>query len=224
MALSTITLDGQSVTLVDVPTTPGLRSVQWNIDDPAGISGSGFSNQTQVQVWPGADLITGQCELPPLALANADAWISFLMACRGMANGFMLGDPLKTSPRANLQGSVPLVDGSNVANNLAGTTLLYTKGWKPNAARVFLERDPLQIGSRLYFNLFPVTADGNGNAILNIYPSFREQPADGTPLIVHNAKGMFRLSNTKRTFGADYTRLSKVSLQIMEYRGATYGS
>src|SRR5690242_17315899 len=120
MNLSTITLNGKSVTVVSLPSSPGLRKVDFSSNDTVGIVKSPFTGQQQAQKWPGADWMNGTATLPPLTQAQADEWISFLLACRGQANAFMLGDPLKEHPRGNLQGSVPVVDGADTANNKAG--------------------------------------------------------------------------------------------------------
>ncbi|SEB40604.1 hypothetical protein [Terriglobus roseus] len=231
MALSTITVGGQTITLVDLPAPnshqsaffkyepPGFRTVQWDIDDPAAVVTSGYGSQTQIQPWPGAESIGGTFSLVPLTQAEADQWISFLMALRGQANAFMIGDPAKTRPRGNPQDSVPLVTTATIATqNLPGSNQLVTRGWS-GAGRLLEAGDWLQIGFRFYRNLFPVMST-DGTATLTVWPSLREQPTDATRIILHDCKGLFRLADSKRTWNADYTRLTTISFKFVEWRGA----
>ena len=112
-----------------------------------------------------------------------------------------------------------MVNGANAV----GSDQLATRGWA-GAGRLLEAGDYLQIGYRLYRNLFPVLADSNGDATLTVWPSLREQPADGTALILNNPKGLFRLAQSSRSWSAEYTRLTALSLRIVEFRGSTYGT
>lgn len=216
MSASQITLNGSSVTLVALP------SVKWQgwqprISDAVAAVASPYTGQTQTQSWPGADMWAGTVTLPPLAQADADLWISFLMELRGMQNAFQLGDPLKATPRGSVAGA-PLIDNTVSTGNAAMSQTLGTKGWTPGAAGVLLTGDYVQVGYRLHRVLDDVDADGSGNATLNIWPSLREVPADGAALGTDNCKGLFRLGSNQRQWSADYTRLTRLSFPILEYR------
>lgn len=175
MSTSTITVAGQSVTLVSFPTAAGPKAVEWSLDDSVGMVRSVFTGQAQAQKWPGADLLSGTVTLAPRSQVEADDWIAFLMQLRGMANAFQLADPLQPKPRGSLSG-LPVVDNSGGAN-LAGSELLATKGWTANAQGVLLRGDWIQLGYRLHRVLDNVDADGSGNATFPIWPTLREQPA-----------------------------------------------
>lgn len=213
MATTTITLNGNSVSLVTLPSSPGLRSVEFDFTETVAVSKSIFTGQTQVQRWAGADWLSGTATLPPLSQDEADAWISALMQCQGMTNAFMLGDPLKSIPRGNPQGA-PAVDTSQTMN--AGTNTLYTYGWIASQTGLLLPGDYIQVGYRLHRVLDQVNSDGNGKATLNIWPSLRETP--GGSIVTQNAKGIFRLAANQNKWSADYTRLSNLSFQFIEYR------
>lgn len=214
--ISTITVAGNSVTLVALPDKPGLRSVEFNFTDAVAIVSSPFTGATQAQQWPGADMWSGTMTLPPLTQAQADAWISALMECRGMANAIQIGDPLKTHP-AGAAGGAPVVNASGGAMAI-GTTTLYTHGWTPSKFRVLLPGDYVQIGYRFHRNLDVVNTDSSGNAVLSLFPSLREVPTDGEVLILNNPRGLFRLAQNKRTWSSDVTRLTRMSFPILEYR------
>lgn len=213
MAVTTINLDGNTVSVVTLPSSPGPRSIEFDFTESVAVARSIFSGQTQVQRWPGADVLSGTATLPPLTQDEADAWISALMQCQGMTNAFMLGDPLKSTPRGNPQGA-PAVDTSQAM--AAGTNSLYTYGWIASQTGLLLPGDYIQIGYRLYRVIDQVNSDANGKATLNIWPSLREVPSGA--IVTQNAKGIFRLAANQNKWSADYTRLSSLSFQFTEYR------
>jgi hypothetical protein len=156
--------------------------------------------------------------LPPLTQAQANVWSSFLMQCRGMANCFFLSDPLRQHPTGYVDGnSAPVVDLA-VATTVAGSQVLYTRGWKTNAFSLLLPGDNLQIGNRLHRVLDPVNSDGIGKASFEIAPSLREMPTDGEAIILKNPSGLFRLATNKVTWSADPSFLSRMSFPVIEFR------
>lgn len=201
--------------IVPVPLTPGVRSVELSITDTVATITSPFSLQSTQQAWLGGDLWEGTVTLPKMTRIQASQWIAFLMALRGSANCFLIGDPWSCAPQGLPRG-VPVVDSSILTNNLPMTSTLVTRGWLANTVRHLEPGDYIQIGNRLHSLLKRVDSSGTGTATLQIYPSLREQPADGTPVITHNAKGLFRLATNKRTWSVDQTRLYGLSFRITE--------
>ena len=56
--------------------------------------------------------------------------------------------------------------------------------------------DYLQIGQRLHMVISQdVDSDDQGSATINIWPSIREAPNDGDPIILNNPTGLFRLKS-----------------------------
>lgn len=89
---------------------PGLASVEMIAESLAGISASPFTAQQQIQEWPG-QFWRAKCALPPMARANAERWLSFLLSLRGITGTFLLGDPLGKTPQSTAGGS-PIVNGA----------------------------------------------------------------------------------------------------------------
>lgn len=204
MSISVITVGGQSVNLVAMPATPGMRTVEFEMDDAVGIVPSMFTGQVQAQQWPGADMLRGTMALPVLKEADADAWEAFLAECRGMANAFQIGDSLKSTPRGT--GGT----GAMTAAGAAGAQTLTTNF----AAGAILTGDYMQIGYRLYRALGPT----DGSSAIGIWPSLREALVGSESIITANTRGLFRLASNKRTFSYDVTRYSQISFKIQEYR------
>lgn len=217
MSTSTITVGGKSVTLVSFPTSPGLRGYEFTLTEKVGIVPSTFTGQVQAHQWPGAEMWSAMLTISPLSAAAADDWVSFLMELRGMSNAFQLGDVTKATPRGTPAGS-PQVDNSVAGANAAMSQTLGTKGWTPNATRVLARGDQVQVGYRLYANLNDADADADGKAVLSVYPSLREQPADSGAIVTSSPKGLWRLAKNDRNYSRDITRLTRMSIPIMEYR------
>ena len=211
-----ITVAGQSVNIVVLPTSPGFREVEWSTSDAVAVNRSPFTGVTQTYTWPGADERSGTMTLPKLTTTQAGPWEAALMQCRGMSLPFLMGDPLHQKPLGNLQGSIPLVD--NTASNQAGMTTLATKGWTPNKFRLLLPGDLVQVGYRLHTNLDAVNSDANGKAVLNLWPSLREIPIDASALILNKPMGLFRRANNKQAWSSTLGRLTSLSFQIVEWR------
>ncbi|HLH35995.1 MAG TPA: hypothetical protein VKX41_15085 [Alloacidobacterium sp.] len=216
--MTTITIGSNSYNLVALPAAPGFVEVSFSMNDTVAEVLSPFSRQSpQVQAWPGADWWEAQATLPPMPRAQAAAWQAFLAEMRGKSNVVQLGDPLGVHPQGAPLG-VPVVDGSNSANNMPGATTLYTKGWKTSTFRLLLPGDYIQIGYRLHVACEAVNSDANGNAQVQIWPSLREQPADSSPLVLNGPKGIFRLADNKRGWHSSVAQLTSLSFSLVEAR------
>jgi hypothetical protein len=108
---------------LSLPASPGLRDVSITATNFVGVSASIFTGQAQAQEWPG-ELWSIAASLPPMKRDQAEAWVSFLLALRGMSGTFLIGDPGASTPQGVATGT-PLVNGAN----LAGSKVLNVKGW-----------------------------------------------------------------------------------------------
>ncbi len=225
---SSITLGSSTVTVVKLPGEDlpfyerpvWFRSVSMAVEDSIASVGSPYTGEiANVFEWPGAESWTGTIELPSMTAADEAPWRAFLLQCRGMSNAILIGDDRHRKPAGIVDGkSQPVCDTSLATNNLAMSKYLITRGWQADMHRLVKAGDYLQIGYRLYTVLDDVASDANGAATLELWPSLREQPPDGTKIILNNPRGLFRLGQNKTTFSYDYTRLSHMSFPIREYR------
>jgi hypothetical protein len=220
MSISTITVAGRAITLVAFGSTGLCNAVEFKMNNAASVDSSPFTGQTQVQSFPGASAWSGTLTWPPLQQAALDCLVADLADCMGMANAIQIANPLKTFPAGTpltVSGLAPQVDNAS-ASLVAGQSTLTTKGWQPNALRLLLKGDYLQLGYRLHLVKDRVDADANGKATLRLWPPLREAPADGTPIVLASPMGLFRLASNSQGWSADITRLSRVSVQLVEYR------
>lgn len=204
-------------TIINPPATPVIKQIDFDITDAVANNQSPYSMQTQMQVWPGAESMVWNVSLPPMKTTTAIPWVAWFRQLQGILNVFQLGDPNHPVALGTVSGT-PVVDSSSISYNLPATTTLYTRGWTPSAAGVLLEGDYIQIGYRLYSVLQNVTADTNGKAQINIWPSLRELPADGTTIITSNTKGLFRLVENKRSWSERENKMVGIAWKCVEAR------
>jgi hypothetical protein len=222
---SSITVGGNTYTLIPLPAAPCFSDMQFSLEDSIATVISPYNpNQIQTQEWLGADGWSAQVMLPPLDYISATAWRAFLADCRGMLNVFQVGDQsfrrIQSPNHALLTGNLPVVDGSSTSNNPIAAKLLYTKGWIPNQIRLLMPGDYFQVGYRLYMvtGQAPVNSDADGKAQISVFPSLRDTPPDATPLVLENPVGLFRMAKNKRDWHTAVTRFTTISFPILEVR------
>jgi hypothetical protein len=190
----------------------GPSSIQWDPHDIAAANQSPFTGQTQVYDWQ-QSYWSGTVSFPSMHRHSHDAWVGFLRALRGPVNVFLFGDPAAATPKGNPEGA-PVVNG-------AGQTgyVLATRGWTPSAFGLLMYGDYISVttgtATRLYQVTDNVNSDASGNATLNIWPTLRDLPTDGTGIVTSNCRGMFRLkTNVKDSINPGVYGLD--AFQIME--------
>jgi len=197
--------------IIGMPDSPGIRQVQWDLTDLIGEVASPYSGAAQQQDWM-TDFWQGMMTLPPMSADQAGRWRGFLAELRGKLNVFPLSDPYGLTPSGAANGE-PLCAGQN----LSRARVLNTKGWAPSIQAQLKVGDYLQIGKRLHMVIGQdVDSDEQGDATINIWPSVREGPNEGDPIILNNPAGLFRLKSNKRSWTVGPNRLFSVSYEIKE--------
>lgn len=195
--------------LLQMPATPGPRSIDWHATDVVGAVTNPFTGKQQTQNWQsGWRLAT--VTMPPMTLAQSGAWIAFLEQAQGQQAIFYFGDGLNAAPMGTAAGN------GVIRGIFQQPYLLTTGGWDPNQPNLLMVGDLLQIGYRLYRCVENASADGAGNAAIAIWPQMREQPPIGTAIVTTNAQGIFRLASNQRTWNASYLRTIGMSFGIRE--------
>jgi len=174
-----------------VGTVLGARSIEWDRQEVVASNASPFTGQTQTYDWA-QSWWEGQVSFPPMDRQSFDYWNSFIALCRGPLNVFQMGDPKaqKAKGLVNQNPGTPLVNGANQTGYS-----LTARGFPVSINRLFLPGDYIQIGYRLYTVDDVVNSDSAGDAVLPVWPPIRDLPADGTAIVTHNCKGLFRLKN-----------------------------
>lgn len=215
---STITLpNGNTYTLIALPSCPGLSEFELTMNDEVAVVSSPYvPGQNQTQAWPGADGWSASFTLPKMNRATAAPWRGFIAELRGMQNVLQIGYPSGCTPQGSPSGAP--VCNTTGTNNLTSATALVTDGWTPSTYGLLLPGDYIQLGYRLHQVCEAVNSDSSGNATIQIWPSLRESPANGTALMLTNCVGLFRLAANQRTWHSDYTGLVSLSFKVVEVR------
>ena len=214
---SSITIGSNTYTLISLPSSPGLSSIDVTFEDSVALVSSPFvPSQIQTQAWPGADAWSVTFTLPKMIRAMAAPWRGVLAELRGMQNVFQIGDPFCTAPLGVATGTP--VCNTTGANNLAMATSLVTSGWTHSVTGILLAGDYIQLGYRLYQVCENVNSDSSGNVTIPIWPSLRESPAYGSSLVLNNTKGLFRLAQNQRSWHGEYGGLLQISFKCSEVR------
>lgn len=132
----------------------------------------------------------------PLARAQADEWIAFLLALKGIIGTFLFGDPFNTVPRGVGTGTPVIAGGSQTGEDIN------TSGWTASTGGILLKNDWLQISSgaasKIYKQLVDLNSDAGGLATLTLYPNVKTAFADLTSITVTSPKGLWRLMSNDR--------------------------
>ncbi len=215
----TITLNGNSVTVVPYPVQVVATSEEPSMSDAVALVASPFTGQTQRQGSTGADITGLKLVFPPLTSDLAPLLLGWLAEMRGMATATQLTPPSYKGPRGAPAGS-PVANSTGTGTNVAGSTTLITRGWTPGQTGLLLPWDLCQLGYRLHrvSGTDGVTSDAAGNATFSVYPSLREDVADGTPLTCLNPRGLYGLADNKRNWATDVARFTTITVPLIEYR------
>jgi hypothetical protein len=189
------------------------RSIVIRKRSAVGMAASTFTYQAQVYAWAG-QMWEADIALPPMARAEAEAWIAALISLNGREGSFLLGDLANTSTRGIGTGT-PLVNG-------AGQTGydLITDGWTAGQTGIMRAGDWFQLGtasgSQLYKVVVDANSDGGGNATLTIWPKLRSSPAENAALTVTGARGRFMLASNETEWSIDTAKLYGLSFRAVE--------
>lgn len=176
-------------------------SISWTMDSNHGVAESPFSGHVQTQ--------RGAMERWKFTMAirrmnrrDAAVAAAFFMRLEGRLNTFRMGDPSACLPLGRATGHPKLT-----ASHAAGAATLTTYGWSPNVPGILRAGDWIQLGDQLTRLTADATSAADGTASISIWPRlYLTFPAD-TPLIVRDAKGIFRFTSDLPSYevrAADY--------------------
>jgi hypothetical protein len=159
---------------------------------------SPFTFQTQQYNWPGQAWM-GSVECPPMTRAAAEEVIGFLLAAQ--RGTFYFQDYANTSARGNVTGTL------TVSSATANTSTLGISG----ATGTFAVGDWLQIGTSLY-----KVVQVNSSSSVDLFPVLRSSYAGGTAITYSNAKGVFRLAESRTEWSIELASIYGITFSIAE--------
>lgn len=178
---------------------------------------SPFTLGQQEQLWPGS-MFTIDFTLPPMLLAQAEQWVSFLGLLYGKFGTFLMGDYNRLTPQGLMNGT-PVVNGSN----FNGSNQLLVRGAPALVGNWAVAGDYIQataaggsMPQRIYKILANAGSDASGHVTLQIFPNIRESLTDGVTIVTTNCAGTFRLSDNMVLPKIDRNRIYNISFKAKE--------
>lgn len=175
------------------PAFARVRSIRLRQRTVVAATRSPFTGHRQVQAhagqWWEADVT-----LPPMRRATAEAWLAWLVSLNGAEGTFLMGDTANAAPRGTARSTpgTPLVMGGGQG----GGSLIFD-GAPASAPGYLLAGDWIQVGSGAGSRLHKVLADadtnGAGQVTVDIWPRLRAAPADNSPVVLVDTRGVFSL-------------------------------
>lgn len=184
-----------------LPANPGFETIVVRRNSVVGVNPSPYTGAQQTYVFPGQ---WWEADVAVAVLNKADtaAWEAFSAKLNGREGTFLLGDPLRQTPRGSAAGApgTPLVDGAHAA----AVNEVDLKGLPASADGYLLAGDYIQFGSgsgaRLHQLLEDLDSDGAGLGTALIWPRTRAALADEAAVTVAACQGVFRMAQNEHSF------------------------
>ena len=188
------------------PTSIGIESIELRAVNAVAVSQSPFTYKQQV-ISHGGQRWEASVSIASVHRDKAAQWKSMLVALKGQAGTFLLGDPDYATPQGTcssliLSGSA---GGETVTANMTGT---------------LKAGDYIQIGtgasSKLHTVLKDVTGLGTATTVnVEIWPALRGNHA-GATAIFNSPKGVFRLSTNLTSWSINNASTYGISFEAVE--------
>jgi hypothetical protein len=199
-----------------LPAAPGFSAFAMRLRRVVAVTASPFTGQQQVFRHPGA-WWEAEATVPAIGNpTNARLWSSFLVSLRGRSGTFLMGDPSRRVPRGAAGASAVL----SVVSATVRETSLTIGGFVPTQANALLAGDHIQIGTganaRLHMVVADVTADGSGEAVVQVEPPLRASHANGTAVSLDAPAAVWRLAANDLGWSAEPGRFGSITLACVE--------
>jgi hypothetical protein len=191
---------------VALPTHTGIAQIELRAINAVAYSASPFTFAGQAHAYPG-QMWTADVTLPPMKTTDAEQWLGFLLSLRGQFGTFLLGDPLRTSPRGTAASCT--ITGVAGDNTVSATV---------TAGQTLLAGDYIQLGTGANATLHKVLVNytGTGSAAnLEIWPALRVART-AVSATLSNAKGVFRLSSNEQAWSINEASIYGITFAARE--------
>lgn len=185
---------------IDIP-APLLRatSITWRMDMNHALAASPFSGHVQAQRGQ-LERWAFTMELRRLTREEMQIAQGFFLSLEASLGLFRMADPAACKPLGTATG-IPVL----AATAAAGSRTLSVSGFTPSVSAILRAGDWIQIGDQLAKVIADTPSNATGTASVPIWPKVMVQRAAGTPLVVRDAKGLFRFTTQLPEWTADST-------------------
>ena len=203
---------------LSLPTTVGIANIEFRAINSVATSTSPFTFSSQVHAYSGQAWQV-DVTLPPMSRDLAEVWVAFLISLRGQFGTFYLGDPNATEARGSARDSTT-IELSKPAVVGSDNLVIEEKPLKNNENNYLRAGDYMHVANGDSRQLFKVLKDvntkSNGTAEVDIWPAIRKKINKGTPIVVKNPQGIFRLSSNEQSYSINDASLYGISFGAVE--------
>jgi hypothetical protein len=200
-----------------LPTQAGIANVALRAANVVALSQSPFTFRQQVFKHQG-ERWEATISLPPLPRADAENWVSFLLALKGQSGTFLLGDPANAQPRGGLSVSTATVQVRTAV--AVGDTSIPLKGMPANLTGALAAGDYIQLGAEatatLHKVLMPVNSNASGQGTAEVWPAVRRAVNVDEAVVYLDAVGRFRLSTNAQDWQINTARIYDIRFEAVE--------
>ena len=186
---------------LNTPTTIGIESIELRAVNAVATSQSPFTYKQQVVSHTGQKW-EASVTIPSVRRDKAAEWKAMLVALKGQAGTFLLGDPDYASPRGT-------VSSCSVTGSAGDETVDVTMTGS------LLAGDYIQLGSGSAAKLHQVLIDQTGDGQLEIWPALRSDYSSQTA-VTDNPKGVFRLNQNISSWSINNASFYGISFEAVE--------
>lgn len=196
-------------------THTGIASIELRATNAVEYSRSPFTFAGQAHEYAGK-MWQADVTLPPMARADAERWVAWLMSLKGQLGTFYLGDPLASTPLGSGRDSdTVLVDGAVTSGNTIAIDSAPT-----NRTDFLKAGDYMQIGSgtsrQLFKVLNDVDTDATGSATVDVWPNVRTSISDNAAITLESAQGVFRLASNETSWSVNEASIYGITFGAVE--------
>lgn len=185
-----------------MPASIGIESIELTASNVTVVSESPFTFRQQVLSYPGQRW-SASVKVPALRRDFMAPWVSFLLALKGSAGTFLLGDPdYAYGPRGTVSSCTLTGSLGSDSPEVVMTGSL-------------LAGDYVQLGSGASSRLHKVLVDQTGSGTLHIWPALRANYSAAT-VVTTNTRGVFRLANSDTSWSIDNRNAYGISFSAVE--------
>jgi hypothetical protein len=186
---------------LNTPTTIGIESIELRAVNAVATSQSPFTYKQQVVSHTGQKW-EASVTIPSVRRDKAAEWKAMLVALKGQAGTFLLGDPDYASPRGT-------VSSCSVTGNAGDETVDVIMTGS------LLAGDYIQLGSGSAAKLHQVLIDQTGDGQLEIWPALRSDYSSQTA-VTDSPKGVFRLNQNISSWSINNASFYGISFEAVE--------
>ena len=190
------------------PTHTGVRSIESRTVNAVAYSRSPFTFDGQVHAYAGQRW-EADVTLPPMARADAEKWIAFLMSLRGQFGTFLMGDTANTSVR-----------GTATSATITGASGDTSVDVNIASGKTLLAGDWFQLGTGSDATLHKVLEDYTGTGSnqadsLEIWPALRKARSSVSADLT-SPQGLWRLNANETSWSIDQASIYGLTFGCFE--------